>query len=117
MSKHKKISIILINLVLVLFLISTTVFGTLIDEFGESIDISGKNDLKTEGGKIVGIIQMIGTITSVGMITVLGIKYMLGSVEQKAEYKKTMIPYLIGTILIFGFSNITQIIYEWASKL
>jgi len=116
MSKNKKILIILINLILLLFLVSSTVFGTLIDEFDKSIDTSGAADLKSEGGKIVGIIQVIGTIVAVGMLGVLGIKYALGSVEQKAEYKKSMIPYIIGAVLIFGFSKITQIIYEWTSK-
>jgi len=117
MSKNKKILVILINLILLLFLVSSTVFGTLIDEFDKSIDTSGAADLKSEGGKIVGIIQVIGTIVAVGMLGVLGIKYALGSVEQKAEYKKSMIPYIIGAVLIFGFSTITQIIYEWTSKI
>ena len=35
---------------------------------------------------------------------------MLGSVEQKAEYKKTMLPYVIGAALIFGASTISYII-------
>lgn len=65
----------------------------------------------------MGIIQVVGTMVAVGMLGVLGIKYVLGSAEQKAEYKKSMIPYIIGAILIFGFSNTTQIIYEWASKI
>ena len=117
MNKHKRILIILINLILMLFLISNVVFGTLIDEFDKSISTDGADDLKTTGGQIVGIIQVVGTMVAVAMITVLGIKYVLGSADEKAEYRKTMFPYFIGAILIFGFSNITQLIYEWASKL
>lgn len=117
MIKHKKMLIILINLILLMFLISSTVFGTLIDEFHNSIDTSGSDDLKTEGGQIIGIIQVIGTIVSIAMLSVIGIKYMLGSADQKAEYRKSMLPYFIGAILIFGFSNITQIIYKWASNI
>ena len=120
MTKYKKILIILINLILILFIISNAVFGSdLIDNFTSSISTSGTGaeEVKTRGGRIVGIIQVVGTIVAVGMLMVLGIKYMLGSADQKAEYRKTMIPYLIGSILIFGFSNITQVIYEWASKL
>lgn len=117
MSNNKKILIILINLILLLFLVSSTVFGTLVDEFKNTIDTTGATDLKSKGGKIVGVIQAVGTMAAVGMLTVLGIKYALGSVEQKAEYKKSMIPYIIGAVLIFGFSNITQIIYEWTSKI
>jgi len=35
---------------------------------------------------------------------------MMGSVEQKADYKKTMIPMLIGTVLLFTVTTIVGII-------
>ena len=54
--------------------------------------------------------QIIGTILSVTVLIVLGIKYMLGSVEERAEYKKSMMPYLIGAIMIFGITNIVALI-------
>ena len=117
MIRYRKVLVILISLTLLLFILSNTVFGTLVDEFSSSIKTDGADDLKTQGGKIVGIIQVVGTMIAVGMLTVLGIKYALGSAEEKAEYKKTMVPYLIGSVLIFAVSNITQVIYEWASKL
>ena len=117
MNKYRKSLIVLINLILLMFVLSNTAFGFLIDEFYNSIDTTGADDLKSEGGKIVGIIQVVGTMISVGMLGVLGIKYALGSAEEKAEYKKSMIPYLIGAVLIFGASNLTQIIYEWASEI
>lgn len=42
---------------------------------------------------------------------------MLGSVEDKAEYKKVLFPYLIGSIMIFSISNIVKIVYDLASKI
>ncbi len=59
---------------------------------------------------ILGAIVTVGVVISAVMLTILGIKYMLGSVEEKAEYKKTMIPYLIGTVLLFSTSAIVGII-------
>lgn len=118
MSKKTKILIILINLILLIVFISNTVCGaSLINKFDDSIKTNGAEDLKTTGGKIVGIIQVIGTLSAICMLIILGIKYIIGTVEEKAEYKKTMIPYLVGTILIFGFSNITQFIYKWTGKM
>lgn len=117
MNKKTKILIILINLILILFLISSATFGTLIDEFEKSIDSTGSDDLKDAGGTILGIIRVIGTIVSVGMIMVLGIKYMVGSAEEKAGYKKTMFPYLIGAILIFAATSLADMIYEWAQNI
>lgn len=117
---NKRILIILINLILVLFIISNTVLAAgLVDAFSKKIDTTGQGtgDVKDKAGKIVGIIQVVGTIVSVGMLIILGIKYVLGSVDEKAEYRKSMMPYLVGAVLIFGFSNITQVIYKWAKQI
>ena len=37
---------------------------------------------------------------------------MMGSVSEKADYKKTMIPYLIGTVIFFAISQFVSIIME-----
>ena len=37
---------------------------------------------------------------------------MMGSAAEKAEYKKTMIPYLVGAVLIFGASAIVQAVVK-----
>ena len=49
------------------------------------------------------------------MLIVLGIKYMMGSAEERAEYKKTLFPYFIGAVLIFAAVNLAQVIYSWVS--
>ena len=69
------------------------------------------------GNRVIGMVQAIGTIVSVLVLVILGIKYMMGSAEEKAEYKKTMIPYLIGAILIFAATNLASMIYGFASTL
>lgn len=76
---------------------------------------SGTGDIQTLGNSIVGILQVIGILVSVIVLIVLGIKYMMGSAEEKAEYKKTMIPYLIGAVLIFTASALAQAIYNFAT--
>ena len=77
------------------------------------VTITKPTDGKIEaiGGKVIGIIQVFGNVIAVGMLVILGIKYMLGSAEDKAEYKKSMIPYLIGAILIFAGANLANVIY------
>ena len=62
--------------------------------------------------KLLGIIQVFGTIISVGALIILGLKYMTGSLEQRASYKKTMLPFLIGSIFIFAAVNATSVIYN-----
>ena len=75
---------------------------------------NGTKAVQDMGFDLVGILQVIGIIASVAILIVLGIKYMMGSAEEKAEYKKTMIPYLIGAVFIFGASALAQMVYDWA---
>ena len=78
---------------------------------------SNSGELNNIGGKVVGTIQAIGIVISVVVIIVLGIKYMLGSVEEKAQYKKSMLPYLIGAILTFSAVTIANVVYNFAMGL
>ena len=69
------------------------------------------------GNKIIGMVQAVGSIASVLVLVVLGIKYMMGSAEEKAEYKKTMIPYVIGAVLVFAAANIAGVVAKFAGEL
>jgi len=68
-------------------------------------------------GNILGIIQVVGTILSVIMLIIIGIKYMIGSVEEKAQYKETLKPYIIGAFILFTGTLLPQIIYEFSQNL
>ena len=59
---------------------------------------------------IIGVIVTVGVIISAITLCILGIKYMVGSVEERAEHKKTMIPYIIGAVLLFAASSVVGII-------
>ena len=74
---------------------------------------NGTNEIQNLGQSIVGILQTVGIVLSVVVLIVLGIKYMMGSAEEKAEYKKTMIPYLVGAALIFAASAFAQVVYSF----
>ena len=80
-----------------------------------SISASDTSAFDNIGGKVIGGVQAIGSIAAVAVLVVLGLKYMMGSTEEKAEYKKTMIPYIVGAILIFAASNIAGMVFNFAS--
>lgn len=67
------------------------------------------------GQTIVTIMQVVGIVVAIVILLVLGIKYMVGSAEEKAEYKKTMMPYVIGAFMIFGATTIVNVIYSVVS--
>ncbi len=59
---------------------------------------------------IIGIINIVGVVVAVAILLVLGIKYMMGSASEKAEYKKSMIPYLVGAFIIFAAPTLVNIL-------
>ncbi len=69
------------------------------------------------GNEIIGILRFVGSFASVIFIVVIGIKYMMGSVEEKAEYKKTMWPYFVGALLVFGITTFLSIIEAIAKEI
>lgn len=77
----------------------------------------GTEKIDTVGQRIMGILQAAGIVIAVVVLMVLGIKYMMGSAEEKAEYKKTMIPYIVGAILIFAATTIANMVFQFANGL
>ena len=78
---------------------------------------AAQNDVTKIGNQLIGIITTVGVVVAVIILLILGIKYMMGSASEKAEYKKTMIPYLVGAILIFGASAITKVVVGLAQGI
>jgi len=83
----------------------------------ENLNIGNNERAFQLGGTIVTVLKTVGTVIAVVGIMILGIKYMLGSVEQKADYKKTMIPYVVGCIMIFAIGQIVSIIYNLVAQV
>ena len=111
----KVISILMI--VLAIIFATTTVFASDYRPSGVQIDTSETDSVQSVGSRILGIVRVVGTIVAVGMLIVLGIKYMMGSAEERAEYKKTLFPYFIGAILIFAATTLADMVYSWAQSI
>ena len=69
------------------------------------------------GENVLGIIQLIGIVGSVIILIVAGIKYMTGSIEEKADYKKALLPYVVGAILLFSATTIANVLYQYADSI
>lgn len=125
-AKINKIGKIVISLLLILLSVtmiantSMAVDDSVVNtrKYNPSASI-GKNssEFRSLVGNILFFIRLIGSIVSVVALIVIGIKFMLGGVEQKAEYKKRMLPYIVGMILLFGGVNLLSIIYGVVSKM
>ena len=69
------------------------------------------------GNTIINTIGVIGAITSVLALILMGLKYMMGSVSEKAEYKKTMIPYLVGVLIFFTITQFLVVIFNLVDQI
>ena len=75
-------------------------------------DVAGADQIQNIANSIIGPIKVVGSAISVVALIIMGIKYVMGSIEEKAEYKKTMLPYLIGAIMVFAITNLLSILVE-----
>lgn len=109
--KIKKGIIILLTIVLCMLITVPSMAAINPDDYKPVSDTSGDTQVAEMGGKILGIISTIASVAALFALLFMGIKYMIGSVDQKAEYKKTMIPYIIGALMAFAGGTIVNLIY------
>jgi len=106
--KNKKKFLKIISIVFIIILSYTTISN------GFSItDLTGTETDKFDniGILILRYFSIVGSGLSIILLIILGIKYMLGSLEEKANYKATMLPYFVGALFVFGASTIAGLIY------
>ena len=120
MKKTRRILIILLVLVLSCFnVINVYATQSTVPDvnYYKPTEEEVSNEVLDVAGGIVSLLQVLGTVIAVITIMIMGIKYMAGSVEEKADYKKTMIPYLIGVFIFFSLSQIIPMLIEFGSSL
>lgn len=111
----KLISTIIVILVINIF----PIYSFSSDWVGDARDFinSGNGSVAIEQEKlheasnsIYNMISSIGMIISVIVGIILGIIYMMSSAIEKAKVKESLMPYLIGTFVIFGAFGIWKIV-------
>lgn len=120
--KTKKLLVFMLTAVMMLAVLGTTVFaapdaGGIIGGMEGAGGGTDTSTLQNLGGKVLEILQVAGIIIGTIILVVLGLKYMMGSLEEKAEYKKTMIPYLVGAVIIFAGPMLAKGIFTLISNL
>lgn len=133
MKKYKKI----VNIILMALLISTflVIFapvtqaaggntGDIVSEAGEFINV-GKNEnspinenaLKPGSSTLYNVLLAIGIAVALIWGLVLGVQFVTGSLEDKADIKKGLIPYIIGCVIIFGAFDIWRLVINLLEPL
>ena len=76
------------------------------------ISAEDKKIIRNKASIILGWLRNISAIVSVIAIMVVGLKYIIGSVEEKAKYKETLIPIVIGCIMVTSGATLVSFIYN-----
>ncbi len=118
MKKKQIVGIMIIIFIIFIIFINVVSYGFSVENMTGK-DLPGDTQTKIDnfGQGIIKVITTVGSICSVVVLIMLGIKYMMGSVEEKAEYKKTLLPYVIGASMVFAASSLVSIIYNIAINL
>lgn len=116
----KLVCFFIITFVFVSFFQSTMAWSINMDtdfsrgETMQNSDTTGMQEARDTAAKIISsaisVIQVIGIGIAIIMLTSLGIKYMVGSIEDKAQVKKHATIYVLGAVVFFAAAAILQII-------
>ena len=78
------------------------------------ISASDQDKMESKISKVLSAITNIGILCSLIMPAIIGIKYMLGS---KVEAKKEIVPYLVGSFMIFAICTIVKIVQSFGNEI
>ena len=122
MKKNVKIISTILSAIMLVATIAGTVMAApdineVIDKVETSGTVNNTSQITIVGANIVNIIQVVGIVIAIVILLIIGIKYLTASAEGKAEYKKTMIPYLVGAGLVFAGTSIVKVVYSMVTQL
>lgn len=69
------------------------------------------------GTRLFNFLYVIAVIVSVIMLMYVGLKYIVGSVSEKAEYKKNLIPMAVGALLVTFLLTIIRMVINTAQSI
>lgn len=115
MKKTMKVfTVLLVALILITFATNVFAAAAEIDPSSLKPSYGDSTAMTNKAGQIMGMIRNVAIIASVIIIMILGVKFMLGSVEEKAEYKKSFMPLIVGIILVVSATTIASFIFNMA---
>ena len=112
MKKAYKVLSVLMIVVMLAFACTTVFAAVNPDSITAEKGTNADDAITNIGSTILSVVTSVGIVLAIVIVAIIGVKYIMGSTEEKAEYKKTMIPYLVGAVLVFGASAIGKAVIE-----
>lgn len=110
----KILSIVLLVMMIVLSVSNVFAADTIISQLETDVNSATADTTKVSAvaGKVIKMIRNVAVIGGVIILVILGCKYMMGSVEEKAGYQKSLIPLVVGIVVIMGATSIASFLFE-----
>lgn len=71
-----------------------------------------EGELHDMSNSIYNVLLAIGIITAVIVGLILGIKFITGGIEEQAQVKQMLIPYVVGCVVVFAAFTIWRIVVD-----
>lgn len=115
----KVISIVLIAFTLLFSVAQPTFAKQDLNGVLENVNNATNNSTVDDGvntlaGTVINWLWVISIIAAIIVIMVIGLKYIIGSTQEKAEYKKSLIPLVVGILLIVFATTIVKFLFKAA---
>lgn len=108
--------IVIISVFIIVSVFPVKVFSSWVDDADNFLKSAGsgitvdKNQLTSASDEIYNTLTSIGMIVAVIVGMILGITYMMTGAVDKAKVKESIMPYLLGCIVIFGAFGIWKLV-------
>ena len=108
--------IAIISVFIIVSVFPVKVFSSWVDDADNFLESAGnsitvdKDQLTSASDEIYNTLTSIGMIVAVIVGMILGITYMMTGAVDKAKVKESIMPYLLGCIVIFGAFGICKLV-------
>ena len=125
MKIFQKISIVLIIAVIASFTLGTVSTNTAMaalspadamEKVNGNANVGDTSGLTEVAGKILTFLQVISGVFAIIMIAVTGFRYIIETADVKKELKQSMLPIIIGILLVFFATSIAKFIVNIFKK-
>ena len=115
--KSKKMKILIMILLIIIIMIPSNIFAETTVHTGIDTDITigQTNAINSSVGtteRVVGVLQVAGTLIAIMALIIIGMRYMFSSLETRAQMKGVLGYYIIGAILVLCTSNVLGFAYS-----
>ena len=115
MKKNRKIIMLIITIFTIAFMVVPIISKATINPSDFEPEKPSQSDVTKIvdiANPIIGTIKVAGIVIAVIILTIIGIKFMTGSIEEKAEYKKVLPGYFIGAIMVVAITQFLAVIID-----